>query len=174
MLRFKPTKTTNPPIRHICVAKWPIQMKSLFDDEVYREITERLEKLNADTPRQWGKMDASSMVKHCDLVLSASLGPAPRKRALMSYLFRKVAKKQYVYRSIYKKNGYTSPAFVVAKGGDIANNRVALVEKINQFRKIGEESYENRLHSFFGRLTSKEWGMLQFNHLNHHLTQFGL
>jgi hypothetical protein len=149
-------------------------MKSLFDDVVYREVIERLGKLKGDTPSQWGKMDASSMVKHCDLVLSSSLGPAPRKRALMSYLFRKVAKKQYVYRAVYKKNGYTAPNFIVTKGGDLAANREALTKKIDQFRKAGEKEYDNRLHAFFGRLTAEEWGMLQYNHLNHHLTQFGL
>ena len=149
-------------------------MKSLFEDSVYHEIQERLNRLKADSPSQWGKMDAAAMVKHCSLVLSASLGPAPRKRALMSYLFRKVAKKQYVYRSVYKKNGYTAPHFVVSKGGDIQENRKALLASIEQFRRAGEKEYENRLHAFFGRLTAKEWGMLQYNHLNHHLTQFGL
>ena len=149
-------------------------MKSLFEDSVYQEIQERLNLLKADSPRQWGKMDAAAMVKHCNLVLSASIGPAPRKRALMSYLFRKVAKKQYVYRSVYKKNGYTAPNFIVTKGGDLSTNREALIAKINQFRKAGEKEYDNRLHAFFGRLTAQEWGMLQYNHLNHHLTQFGL
>jgi hypothetical protein len=149
-------------------------MKSLFEDSVYQEIQERLNRLKTDSPRQWGKMDAAAMVKHCNLVLSASLGPAPRKRALMSYLFRKVAKKQYVYRSVYKKNGYTAPNFVVSNGGDIHQNRKALLSTIEQFRKAGEKEYENRLHAFFGRLTAQEWGMLQYNHLNHHLTQFGL
>ncbi len=148
-------------------------MKSLFEDSTYQEIIERLERLKHDAPSQWGKMDAACMVKHCNLVLSASLGPAPRKRALMSYLFRKVAKKQYVYRSLYKKNGYTAPNFIVTKSGEIDNERQALIQKIDQFRKAGEEVYDNRLHAFFGRLTAQEWGMLQYNHLNHHFTQFG-
>lgn len=149
-------------------------MKSLFDESVYLEITERLAKLQSDTPRQWGKMEAVSMVRHCNLVLSASLGPAPRKRALMSYLFRKVAKKQYVYSAVYKKNGYTAPAFVVTKAGNLDTERTELLKKIVAFRTAGEAAYENRLHAFFGRLTGQEWGMLQYNHLNHHLTQFGL
>jgi hypothetical protein len=149
-------------------------MKSLFEESTYQEIIERLGRLQADTPRQWGKMGSSAMVKHCNLVLSSSLGPAPRKRALMSFLFRKMAKKQYVYRSVYKKGGYTAPNFVVAKGGELSAELILLIKSIDQFRTIGEEAYENRLHSFFGRLTSQEWGMLQFNHLNHHLTQFGL
>ena len=149
-------------------------MKSLFDESVYTEITERLAKLTSDSPRQWGKMDAVSMIRHCNLVLSASLGPAPRKRALMSYLFRKVAKKQYVYSAVYKKNGYTAPAFVVTKAGDLNTERKNLLKKIQEFRNAGQSAYENRLHAFFGRLTAQEWGMLQYNHLNHHLTQFGL
>lgn len=149
-------------------------MKSLFEESVYTEVLDRLIRLKADTPSKWGKMDAPSMLKHCNLVLSASLGPAPRKRALMSYLFRKVAKKQYVYRSVYKKNGYTAPNFIVSSAADIATERNALIDKINQFRLAGEKNYENRLHAFFGRLTAKEWGMLQYNHINHHLTQFGL
>lgn len=149
-------------------------MKSLFDENAYREILERLSKVETGTPRQWGKMNAAAMVKHCNLVLSASLGPAPRKRALMSYLFRKVAKKQYVYKEVYKKSGYTAPHFVVSGAPDLAKEREALIDSITEFRKMGEKTYDNRLHAFFGRLTAQEWGMLQYNHLNHHLTQFGL
>ncbi len=149
-------------------------MKSIFEEDANGEIVDRLSKLSSDTPNLWGKMDAAAMVKHCNLVLSASLGPAPKKRALMSYLFRKVAKKQYVYKQIYKKGGYTAPNFVVLKGGDIDANRKALLASLEQFRKAGEKEYDNRLHAFFGRLTAREWGMLQYNHLNHHLTQFGL
>jgi len=149
-------------------------MKSLFEEVVYEEIMERLSNVQTDTPKQWGKMNAAAMIKHCNLVLLASLGPAPRKRALMSYLFRKVARKQYVYKEVYKKNGYTAPHFVVMGSPDIAAEREALIASINSFRKAGEKEYENRLHAFFGRLTAKEWGMLQYNHLNHHLTQFGL
>jgi hypothetical protein len=149
-------------------------MKSLFEESVYNEVIQRLSKLKSETPRQWGKMDAKCMVKHCNLVLSASLGTPPRKRALMSYLFRKMAKKQYVYKSIYKKNGYTTPGFIVTSANELNSERTRLIQSIDQFRKTGEAAYENRLHSFFGRLTAQEWGMLQYNHLNHHLTQFGL
>jgi|Wag4MinimDraft_6_1082665.scaffolds.fasta_scaffold92950_2 hypothetical protein len=149
-------------------------MKSLFDDAVYKEVIDRLSKLKENTPRQWGKMNATSMVKHCNLVLSSSLGLAPRKRALMSYLFRKMAKKQYVYRSVYKKNGYTAPGFIVTNSDELSSEMTRLIQSIDQFRKAGETTYENRLHAFFGRLTAQEWGMLQYNHLNHHLTQFGV
>lgn len=166
--------STKQLIRFIFAANFSAIMKSLFEEEAYIEILERLSKVRTDTPRLWGKMSAPAMIKHCNLVLSASLGPAPRKRALMSYLFRKVAKKQYVYKSVYKKNGYTSPHFVVAGTPDLAKERDALIASIQEFRKAGENAYENRLHAFFGRLTAKEWGMLQYNHLNHHLTQFGL
>jgi len=148
-------------------------MKSVFDEAVYKEVIDRLSMLQEDTPRQWGKMHATAMVKHCNLVLSSSLGAAPRKRALMSYLFRKMAKKQYVYKSVYKKNGYTAPGFIVTTTNDLNSERIRLIQSIDQFRNAGETAYENRLHAFFGRLTSKEWGMLQYNHLNHHLTQFG-
>ena len=149
-------------------------MKSLFDEVVYKEVIDRLSKLKEDTPGQWGKMKATAMVKHCNLVLSASLGLAPRKRALMSYLFRKMAKKHYVYRSVYKKNGYTAPWFVVTNTNELSSEMTRLIQSIDQFRKAGEMAYENRLHAFFGQLTAQEWGMLQYNHLNHHLTQFGL
>jgi hypothetical protein len=149
-------------------------MKSLFEDAAYNEILDRLSKLKEDSPKQWGKMNAASMVKHCNLVLSASLGLPPRKRALMSYLFRKMAKKQYVYRSVYKKNGYTAPAFIVSNTNELSSEMTRLIQSIDQFRKAGEATYENRLHAFFGRLTAQEWGMLQYNHLNHHLMQFGL
>jgi len=50
--------------------------------------------------------------------------------------------------------------------------KAILLETFEDFYKKGPAFYENKLHPFFGRLTSSTWNTLTYKHLNHHLTQF--
>ena len=41
-------------------------MKNLFESGRAAELTERIERLRADSPRQWGTMTAPQALAHCD------------------------------------------------------------------------------------------------------------
>src|SRR4051812_19160723 len=59
------------------------RMKTLFDDGDRAALLQRLDKLQADTPRQWGKMNAAQMVTHCTRALEAGTGDRPMKQKLI-------------------------------------------------------------------------------------------
>ena len=58
-------------------------MKTLFDDADRSSLLQRLGTLQADTPRQWGKMNAAQMVTHCARALETGTGDRPMKQKLI-------------------------------------------------------------------------------------------
>ena len=48
-------------------------MKSLLTEEGYAEITSRLQKLNKNAERQWGKMTVGQMLWHCQYPLKMAI-----------------------------------------------------------------------------------------------------
>ena len=49
-------------------------MNSLFDVQTSQEITQRIENLKVDSPRQWGKMDVAQMLAHCAFSMETAIG----------------------------------------------------------------------------------------------------
>jgi hypothetical protein len=44
-----------------------MSMKNLFDSTVANQVKTRLEKLDPQTERRWGKMTAAQMLAHCSV-----------------------------------------------------------------------------------------------------------
>ena len=49
-------------------------MKNLFDPSLVVEVRERLERLQPDSPRLWGKMTAPQALAHCSAGFEWALG----------------------------------------------------------------------------------------------------
>src|SRR5437868_9209998 len=49
-------------------------MKSVFDKAAYKELSNRLQKVNASSTPLWGKMNISQMLHHLNLTMEAPLG----------------------------------------------------------------------------------------------------
>ena len=71
------------------------------------------------------------------------------------------------------KNSPTDPAFVVSDPRDFEKEKARLVAVTVRFCDAGVRAADGRVHSFFGRMTGDEWGVLMYKHLDHHLRQFG-
>jgi hypothetical protein len=72
----------------------------------------------------------------------------------------------------FSKNSPTNPSFVVTDLKEFTQEKERLIELTKRFSSGGEEKCTNNPHSFFGKLTPHEWGMLMYKHLDHHLKQF--
>jgi hypothetical protein len=44
---------------------------------------------------------------------------------------------------------------------------------VNRFCERGPSEAAKSEHSFLGRLSGQEWGVMMYKHLDHHLRQFG-
>lgn len=150
-------------------------MKSLYNKETCNEFVARINKLNHQTPAQWGKMDVAQMLAHCQKpyeIASGALKSKPNK--IIKFLFGKSAKKQLINNPEFKKN---LPTFAEAK---VADKRVFDVEKqklitlVENFQAKGVAGLTKEEHPFFGKMTDNEWDILMVKHLDHHLKQFGV
>ena len=160
ILRFNPTFSDK-------------NMKSIFDRNTLDQITERIGKLTPNSDRQWGKMSPSQAMEHCARALEAASGKVPTSQAFLGKLIGWYVKRQYLGDKPMPKGSPTSPDFVIKDDPDFDATREKLKSVAEEFHKLGESGTDGNIHGFFGRLSGNEWGVLQYNHLDHHLRQFG-
>jgi Protein of unknown function (DUF1569) len=151
-------------------------MPSLFHNADNQHLIARLSQITPDTPAQWGKMNAAQMVAHCCVPLQVAFDEVRLKRGLIGVLFGWLAKRKLAKPDkAWDKNLPTDPNFVMlGKNPDFETEKMRLIGLISRFASQGPNAITKEPHPFFGKLTPQEWDQLQWNHLNHHLTQFGV
>src|SRR4051812_31143884 len=85
-------------------AKMP-RMKTLFDDADRASLLNRLGALQADSPRQWGKMNPAQMVTHCARALETATGDRPMKQKLIGKILMPFFRKSILGEKPFGKNG---------------------------------------------------------------------
>lgn len=149
-------------------------MKNLFERKTADEVTARIEKLQATSPRQWGKMDAAQMMAHCSITLDIASGRLNPPRIFIGRLIAPFFKSIYTNEKPFGKNGPTGKELVVADQRDFAREQEQLKVKVRQFFEGGEAQCTRKPHPFFGKLTPYAWSRGMYKHLDHHLRQFGV
>jgi len=149
-------------------------MKSLFDPGVRQEMVDRINKLTPATNPLWGKMTVAQMLAHMQPPLRVALGEQNLKKGLMGFLFGRIAKKQMVNETPFKKNLPTAPSFIVKGEKSFEEERNRVIDLLTRFSKEPKQDLDTRVHPFFGKLTADEWNILHWKHLDHHLRQFGV
>jgi hypothetical protein len=148
-------------------------MHDLFSAAEQQAIFARLDKLQPGTQHQWGKMNVAQMLTHCSRTFEAATGDLPRKQKLIGKLFAPFVRRSLLGEKPFPKNSPTDPAFVVVDERDFTREKQHLVEVIDRFVQRGPAQAATQVHSFFGRLSGPEWGIIMYKHLDHHLKQFG-
>jgi hypothetical protein len=146
---------------------------NLFEETAANEILSRLDKIQPTTQPQWGKMNAAQMMAHCEVPFHVYFGDMRLKRSLMGLLFGKMAKKKLFSGKPWPRNLPTAKQFRMAEQKEFDQEKTKLVNQINRFVKEGY-NVTTSTHPFFGKMSSQEWATLAYNHLNHHLEQFGV
>lgn len=148
-------------------------MESVFDRQANAALIERINKLNAAAPAQWGKMSVAQMVVHCQKPIEVAFGQGNLKRGVMAKLFGGIVKRKLLKPGPLGRNSPTAPGFKIEDPNiDFDQARQALVGMVQRFAQ-GHASISNDTHPFFGKMTMEEWDVLQWKHLDHHLRQFG-
>lgn len=146
-------------------------MQTIFDQETYRQIADRVTKISADKTPLWGKMNASQMMHHLNLAMEAPLGKftPPGKPVLLMRVFKSVLYSD----KPFSKGSPTPKGFKVTGEFAFAAERDRVLENLREIfqRGIG---HTYKPHAFFGRLTSDQWGKHVYKHTDHHLRQFGV
>jgi hypothetical protein len=149
-------------------------MKNLFEPARAAELTERLDRLQPDSPRLWGKMTAPQAMAHCAVAMEWAVGDTRPPRMLVGRLIGGLAKRMAVRNDDpFQRNGPTAPSLVITDERDLATERARLRRLIERFAAGGPGGCSTHPHSFFGRLTPDQWAVLMYKHVDHHLRQFG-
>ncbi len=148
-------------------------MSDLFDDEQRSAILTRLDRLEADTRPQWGKMNAGQMLAHCQVPLGIALGRGAMKRSLMGRLLGRLFLRKVLGAAPFPKNLPTDARFRIGDEREFVQERASLARLVRQFGERGPAAVARDPHPFFGVLKPQEWSTLVWKHLDHHLRQFG-
>jgi hypothetical protein len=147
-------------------------MKSIFEENAYNEIMDRVNKLNGSTTAIWGKMNVSQMVWHCQGPLNILLekNNYDMKPSWIAKLFFKKS----LYNNKPWKKGLPTAKFLKTK-----DTKDFTVEK-TKLQALIQEAYSHKdktewnPHPAFGYFTAQQWGQMQYKHLDHHFRQFGV
>jgi hypothetical protein len=149
-------------------------MKTLYDATLAEEIKRRIVQLRPDSERQWGKMNAGQAAAHLAVSLESALADEPTPRNLLGRIVGGLIKPLALGDDApMRRNTPTVKSFIVADERDLDAERARLFALIDRFVAGGRAGCTTQPHSFFGRLTADEWGILMYKHLDHHLRQFG-
>jgi hypothetical protein len=149
-------------------------MKNIFDTTAAADFKARLQKLRPDSPRQWGTMNVAQAVAHLSAGLETALGDQRPPRMFVGRLFGPIIKRLALGNDApMRRNSPTVPGMVIADQRDLDVERKRLNQLLDRVTAAGPAGCTTHPHSFFGPLTSAQWGELMYKHLDHHLRQFG-
>ncbi len=147
-------------------------MQTLFESSARQSIVQRLERLQASSQRQWGKMNPAQMLTHCSLAMEVATGDRAPKQALIGKILAPFFRSTVLGEKPFSRNSPTDPTFVVSDERDFAAEKQRLTVLIDRFCERGPSGAAPAIHSFLGRLSGDEWGYMMYKHLDHHLRQF--
>lgn len=151
-------------------------MKNILQQQVRDEFAKRLEKLNENTPRKWGTMNATQMLAHLNEAFRIALGMAPSKD-VSGFYSRYIKFPVAVYVLPFWPHGEKAPKEINVIANKISTKdfytELAFLLK---FMEVLSERENGKLkpHPMFGSLSKKQWADLFTRHIDHHFKQFGV
>ncbi len=148
-------------------------MKHLHDPALAADVCARLERLQPGATALWGRMTVSQALAHLSSSLEMALGDQKPPRMFAGRLFGGLVKRVVLRDdSPLKRNTPTAPTLVVKDDRDFQRERQRLDSLIRRFCEGKEAGCTTYPHTFFGPMTPREWAVLQYKHVDHHLRQF--
>ena len=149
-------------------------MRSLRAQRDREEIISRINNLTGQEKASWGKMNISQMVSH--LVQSGELpfeSTLPDKSGVVS---RMAIKPLVLYVLPMPKDVKTSAEIDQQEDGrkptEFNADKGLAIDLINRLATLPGD-HNCSYHPFFGKMSAREWGILCYKHIDHHLRQFG-
>ncbi|MBV8326605.1 DUF1569 domain-containing protein [Chryseobacterium sp.] len=148
--------------------------KNLLTEEAACSIITRAQNLSVTHRPQWGKMTVTEMLLHCNSCNRQILeeNRSNKKTTLKQYVLRILA--LYI-ASDFKKN-IKGEARHDPKGKVDSSH---FDQQKNEFIRLIEKFPANKYpltltHPAFGNISTNEWGIAAYKHMDHHLRQFGV
>jgi hypothetical protein len=149
-------------------------VKSLFNKNDNEEMINRINSLTNTSQAQWGKMNVSQMLAHCQVPLKVSFGEMKLKRGIPGILFGSMIRKKLTRdETPFDKSLPTDKGFIVIDQREFEKEKNNLITTVKRFQELGPAGLSQEPHPFFGKMTASDWDKIQWKHLDHHLRQFG-
>ena len=148
--------------------------RSLRDTAGRRAILERLATLTPEHSRLWGRMEPSQMLPHLASGLRLALGEKKPEGTPPGALRGAVLRRLAIYWLPWPKGKIESlPGAFNTPSAGFNRDREIAVELIERFASAPARTLGS-IHPAFGRMSARDWDVLQYRHLDHHLRQFGV
>ena len=148
-------------------------MQNIFNSEDRTAIERRFTELEPAAQRQWGKMNVAQMLAHCAVTLETPLGERQEKRSLIGRLIGPLVRASVFGAAPLRRNTPTDAHCVIVDERQFLEEQRRVLATLARLCDRGPSAADQRLHSFFGRMSGQDWGRLIYKHLDHHLRQFG-
>lgn len=146
-------------------------MRSVFHQNDRLSLARRLDAVNSASTPRWGRMDSRQMLTHLTDSIRMTLGELevrPRSGPLRFPPLRHAI----IHWLPFPKGAPTAPELLARRAEDCDAERAALKHLLERLGAM-EGAREWPEHPAFGRLGSRDWGVLVHRHVDHHLRQFG-
>jgi hypothetical protein len=150
--------------------------KSLHHQKDFEEIVNRISNLSQNSHKKWGKMTTSQMLRHCSCVLQVPLKKIelPSIHIVFKALGILTKKEMQVFNNGIPRNMPTFQKLIINFDCDFDHEQQNLLKTLDEYRSAFESGDLPDHHVLFGKMTEKDWGFLEYKHLNHHLKQFSI
>lgn len=146
-------------------------MKTVFDKTTRDELIGRIDTVNENNKKEWGKMNVYQALKHCTLWDEWVQSNKTNKQVFIGRLFGRMALKKVLNNEDpLARNTPTLREFKVKEtNGDIASEKKKWITLINEYAHFSNPCF---VHPFFGQMTKEQIGQMAYKHADHHLRQF--
>ena len=149
-------------------------MPDFLNDNDNAALVARIQALRPDSARQWGKMSAGQMLVHCADQLRVSTGEKPVTSVRIPGFLKPLVKWLLISRmKEFKRNMRTMRELDSEAGMSAPTTFEA--DQAALLALLAPDRYPATgvSHPVFGHLTAPEFGRVTWQHLDHHLRQFG-
>jgi hypothetical protein len=148
-------------------------MPSLYEEHSRTALKRCLSTLKLETVPRWGKFTAPQMLAHVDDALrmyQGDLSVAPKNSPIRFPPLKQL----FIYALPVPRGVPTSPELLLRI--DRAQLEIERAAFPGLLERVGSRSTHTDwpMHPAFGRLSTREWGLLGFKHTDHHFSQLGI
>jgi hypothetical protein len=150
-------------------------MKNLFNPTVKTEILGRIDKLTPNSKALWGKMNVNQNLRHLTLSFDIATGKLDPTISKVPPLPKWLFKIFLLNAKPPKEKAETFTELNVVANNinpdDFETERENLKKATEAFYNSPSFAPENKIA---GKFNKDDWGKLSYNHMDHHLRQFGV
>lgn len=148
-------------------------MRSILNETDRAALLSRMHSLTASSTARWGKMDVVSMLRHLHLSMRMATGDlavaSVNKRPFQMFPLKHLL----LYVVPFPKGAPTAKELYPDEASAFDEERATVVRLLEQIG-AGPQDGTGPSHPLFGALSRREWGVVTYKHVDHHLKQFGV